>query len=334
MTMPMRVSRFEMPKNVVKDESTATGVYAQFAVEPFETGYGRTVGNSLRRVLLSSIEGAAITAVKIEGAPHEFCVIDGVVEDITDVVLNLKQVLLKLNVREPRTYKLSVSGEGEVTAGSIDLGDDGEVLNPELVIATLAEDGVLNMEIEVQVGRGFRPAELNKGAVPEIGRIPIDASFSPVQRVNFSVESAQVGDRSDYDKLVVDIWTDGRVTPDDALMMSSAILRHHLDVFVNYDKDVVEFEESEREEDAQRDELRRMLKMSINEIELSVRSTNCLNNANITTVGELASKSEADMLKYRNFGKISLDEIREKLAKMGLGLGMEFDKSLLEDNEQ
>jgi DNA-directed RNA polymerase subunit alpha len=192
------------------------------------------------------------------------------------------------------------------------------------------------MELEVQMGRGFRPAEMSKGAVPEIGRIPIDASFSPVERVNFSVEEIAVDGRDGYDKLLLDVCTDGRVNPDDALAMASAILRHHLDVFVNYDKDVVEFEESEREEDAQREELRRILKMSINEIELSVRSTNCLNNANITTVGELVSKSEGDMLKYRNFGKISLDEIREKLAKLGpgLSLGMDFDKSLLEDNEQ
>jgi len=326
--MPMRVSRFEMPKRVVKDESTATTLYGRFVAEPFEVGYGRTIGNSLRRVLLSSIEGAAITAVKIEGADHEFCAIDGVVEDVTDIILNLKQVLLKMYARESRTFKLSVSGQGDVTAGDIDVGDDAEVLNPELHIATLAEGASLTMELEVQVGRGYRPAEWNKEGVQEIGRIPIDAAFSPVTRVNFSTENARVGSRTDYDKLVIDIWTDGRVSPDDALILASAIMRHHLDVFVNYDKDIVEFEENEVQVDAQEEKKRRLLSMSVNEIELSVRAANCLNNANITTVGELVSKTEADMLKYRNFGKKSLNEIKDKLEELGLGLGMALPESI------
>ena len=320
-----------MPKRVVKDESTATGLYARFEAEPFEIGYGRTIGNSLRRVLLSSIEGAAITAVRIEGAPHEFCTIDGVVEDVTDIILNLKQVLIKMYVREKRVFKLSASGEGVVTAKEIDMGDAGEVLNPDQPIATLSGDGKLNMEIEVQVGRGYRPAEWDKEAGKEIGLIPIDASFSPVQRVNFATENARVGSRTDYDKLVIDIWTDGRVSPDDALTLASAILRHHLDVFVNYDKDVVEFEENEKEEDVQKEDMRKKLNMSVNEIELSVRAANCLNNANITTVGELAMKTEADMLKYRNFGKKSLNEIKAKLEELGLGLGVAIDTSLLDN---
>jgi DNA-directed RNA polymerase subunit alpha len=328
--MPMRVSRFEMPKRVVKDESTATETYAQFVAEPFEVGYGRTIGNSLRRVMLSSIEGAAITAVKIEGADHEFCAMDGVVEDVTDIILNLKQVLLKMYVRETKTVTIKVKGPGVVTAGDIDTAGAGEVLNPDLHIATLSDGGKLNMEIEVQIGRGYRPAEWNKAPQEEIGRIPVDASFSPVRRVNFGTGNTRVGQRTDYDKLVLDVWTDGRVTPDDALTLASAILRHHLDVFVNYDKDVVEFEESEKEIDAQREELRRKLNMSVNEIELSVRAANCLNNANITTVGELAQKTEADMLKYRNFGKKSLNEIKGKLEELGLGLGVTFDTSLLD----
>jgi len=332
--MPMRVSRFEMPKRVVKDESTATPLYAQFVAEPFEVGYGRTIGNSLRRVLLSSIEGAAITAVKIEGADHEFCSMDGVVEDVTDIVLNLKQVLLKMYVREKRTVTINVEGEGVVTAADIDMGEDGEVLNPNQHIATLAKDAKLKMEIEVQIGRGYRPAEWGKTVQKEIGRIPIDASFSPVSRVNFSTENARVGSRTDYDKLIVDIWTDGRVGPDDALTLASAILRHHLDVFVNYDKDVVEFEENEKEVDAQKEDMRRKLNMSVNEIELSVRAANCLNNANITTVGELALKTEADMLKYRNFGKKSLNEIKAKLEDLGLGLGVAIDASLIDDLEE
>jgi DNA-directed RNA polymerase subunit alpha len=328
--MPMRVSRFEMPKRVVKDETTATGSYAQFVAEPFEVGYGRTIGNSLRRVLLSSIEGAAITAVKIEGADHEFCSMDGVVEDVTDIILNLKQVLLKMYVRDAKTMTIKVKGAGDVTAADIDCGGNGEVLNPELHIATLADGGKLNMELEVEIGRGYRPAEWNKAPQQEIGRIPIDAAFSPVRRVNFRTENTRVGQRTDYDKLVIDVWTDGRVSPDDGLTLASAILRHHLDVFVNYDKDVVEFEENEKEIDAQREELKRKLNMSVNEIELSVRAANCLNNANITTVGELAQKTEADMLKYRNFGKKSLNEIKQKLEELGLGLGVSFDTSLIE----
>jgi DNA-directed RNA polymerase subunit alpha len=331
--MPMRVSRFEMPKRLLKNEETSTELYAQFVAAPFEVGYGRTIGNSLRRVLLSSIEGAAITAVNIDGADHEFCAMEGVVEDVTDIILNLKQILLKMYVRETRTVKISVEGEGEVTAADINVGDDGqvEVLNPEQHIATLAAGAKLNMELEVQVGRGYRPAEWNKSAVQEIGRIPIDAAFSPVRRVNFATENARVGSRTDYDKLVIDIWTDGRVTPDDALTLASAILRHHLDVFVNYDKDVVEFEENEKEVDAQKEDMRKKLNMSVNEIELSVRAANCLNNANITTVGELALKTEADMLKYRNFGKKSLNEIKAKLEDLGLGLGVAIDASLIEN---
>jgi DNA-directed RNA polymerase subunit alpha len=205
------------------------------------------------------------------------------------------------------------------------------VLNPDLPIATLAADGKLEMEMEVKVGRGFCPADLNKGNEDGIGRIPIDSIFSPVRRVNFSTENTRVGQRTDYDRLVLEVWTDERVTPDEALTMASAILRHHLDVFVNYDKDVVEFEDEEVEVDSQNEELKKKLAMSVNEIELSVRAANCLNNANITTVGELTQKTEADMLKYRNFGKKSLNEIKDKLVQLGLSLGMSFGDDLLEE---
>lgn len=323
----MIVSRFEMPKRVVKDDSTATELYARFDAEPFESGYGRTIGNPLRRVLLSSLEGAAITAVKIAGVESEYGELDGVVEDVTEVILNLKQVLLRMNVRETATYKVK-SSSSVLTAADIDLGEDGEVLNPELVIATLKDGAKLDMEIEVQVGRGFSPADWSQ--VGKDGFLPIDAAFSPVQRVDFSVENARVGSRTDYDKLVLDIWTDGRITPDEALTRASAVLRHHLDVLAGSD-DAVIFEETENEEDEQKDEMRRILNMSVNEIELSVRAANCLNNANITTVGELAGKSEADMLKYRNFGKKSLNEIKKKLEEFGLGLGMQIDPGLLDD---
>ncbi|MBN2302019.1 MAG: DNA-directed RNA polymerase subunit alpha [Lentisphaerae bacterium] len=328
--MPVRLSRFEIPKRVVKDEATATDRYAKFIAEPFEIGYGRTIGNSLRRVLLSSIEGAAITSIKITGAEHEFCALPGVVEDVTDIVLNLKKVLLKVYVREPRMLVLKVKGPGEVTAKDIQTDNSVEILNPDHHIATLSNDGKLEMEMEVRIGRGFCPAEWNKKPEQEIGRIPIDAVFSPVARVNFVTENTRVGQRTDYDKLVLEVWTDGRISPDEALTMSSAILRHHLNVFVNYDEDIIEFEETEKQIDAEREDLRKKLGMSVNEIELSVRAANCLNNANITTVGELAQKTEADMLKYRNLGKKSLNEIKSKLVELGLGLGMSFDASLIE----
>jgi DNA-directed RNA polymerase subunit alpha len=328
--MPIRLSRFEMPKRVVKDDATATGTYARFIVEPFEVGYSRTLGNSLRRVLLSSIEGAAITSVKMSGVKHEFASIPGVVEDVMDVILNLKRVLLKSYVRDIPTLTIHVKGPCDVTAGDIQKDNSIEILNPDFHIATLSSDAKLDMELEARIGRGFCPAEWNKKPEQEIGRIPIDAAFSPVTRVNFSTENTRVGQRTDYDKLILEIWTDGRVTPENALTMSAAILRHHLDVFVNYDEDVVEFEETEKQVDAEREELRRKLNMSVNEIELSVRAANCLNNANITTVGELAQKTEADMLKYRNFGKKSLNEIKGKLQALGLALGSTFDHDLLE----
>ena len=327
--MATRLGRFEMPKQVAKDESVSTDTFGTFYAEPFEAGYGRTMGNSLRRVLLSSLEGAAVSSIKIEGAPHEFCSLKGVVEDVTDIVLNIKQLLFKSYSRDPQMVKIKVEGPGEVTAGDIVAGENIEVLNPDFVICTLAEDGVFEAEMEVRIGRGYCPADLNKKENQEIGIIPIDCLFSPVRRVKYSVENTRVGRRTDYDKLVLEIWTDGRITPDDALTMSAAILRHHLDVFVSYDKDLIEFEESEKQIDLEKEELRKKLNISVNEIELSVRAANCLNNANITTVGELAQKTEAEMLKYRNFGKKSLNEIKAKILEMGLSLGMTFETDLL-----
>jgi DNA-directed RNA polymerase subunit alpha len=328
--MPIRLARFEMPKRVVKaGDVEMVENYGKFTAEPFEAGYGRTIGNSLRRVLLSSLEGAAIAAVRIEGAQHEFCALPGVVEDVTDIVLNLKKVLLKMYTREPRRLRLKVKGPRTVTAADIETDAMVEVLNPDQHIATIDHDGKLEMDLEIKIGRGYCPADLNKKEEQEIGRIPIDCLFSPVRRVKYTVENTRVGRRTDYDRLVLEIWTDGRVKPDDALTMSAAILRHHLDVFVSYDEDLIEFEESEKQVDAQREELRRKLSISVNEIELSVRAANCLNNANITTVGELAQKTEAEMLKYRNFGKKSLNEIKQKLAELGLTLGMTFEPEVL-----
>jgi len=328
--MPVRLGRFEMPKRLTKEESTATETYAKFVAEPFETGYGHTIGNSLRRVLLSSLEGAAITSIKIDGAMHEFTTVDGVVEDVTDIVLNLKRILFKAHSREPQTLLLSVNKEGEVTAGEIELNQNVELVNPKQHICTLDKKKKFEMELEVKVGRGFCPGDENKKPNQAIGVIAIDSLFSPVTRVRYAVESARVGQRTDYDRLIVEIWTDGRITPDDALTQASAILQHHLDVFVGYDKNAVEFEEVVDKQDEEKTKLKKLLGMSVNEIELSVRAANCLNNANITTVGQLAMKTEAEMLKYRNFGKKSLNEIKEKLATLGLTLGMTFDAETLE----
>ena len=333
--MPIRLSRFEMPKGVQKDESTASANYCRFIAEPFEIGYARTVGNSLRRVLLSSIEGAAISSVKIRGVNHEFSTITGCAEDVTDIILNLKRVLLKTYSREEQTITLKAKGPCTVTAGDFAEANNVIVLNPRQEICTLDVDGVLEMECDVRTGRGFCLAEGNKKPDQEIGRIAIDSIFSPVTRVNFLVENTRVGQRTDYEKLVLDIWTDGRVDPEEALKTAAAVFRRHLDVFVDYaGEDSLEFEDSEKKDADERERLRKLLNMSVNEIELSVRAANCLNNANISTVGELAAKTEADMLKYRNFGKKSLTEIKAKLVSLGLSLGYKFDAELLEPKKK
>src|ERR1044071_1384357 len=328
--MPVRLGRFEMPKRLTKDEATATDTYAKFIAEPFETGYGHTIGNSLRRVLLSSLEGAAITSIKVDGAMHEFTTIDGVVEDVTEIVLNLKKVLFKSHSRDPQSVLLSVSKDGTVTAGDIRLNAGLELVNPKQHICTLDKKRKFEMELEIKVGRGFLPGDENKRPDQALGVIAIDSLFSPVTRVRYSVESARVGQRTDYDRLILEIWTDGRISPDDALTQASAILQHHLDVFVGYDKNAVEFEEVADKQDDEKAKLKKLLNMSVNEIELSVRAANCLNNANITTVGQLAMKSEQEMLKYRNFGKKSLNEIKKKLADLGLSLGMSFEPGLID----
>jgi DNA-directed RNA polymerase subunit alpha len=328
--MPVRLGRFEMPKRLQKDEATATETYAKFVADPFETGYGHTVGNSLRRVLLSSLEGAAITSMKVDGAMHEFATIDGVVEDVTDIVLNLKKIKFKAHARDPQTLMLSANKEGAVTAADIQLNQNIELVNPDQIICTLDKKKKFEMELEVKIGRGFCPGDENKKPGQAIGVIAIDSLFSPVTRVRYTVEAARVGNRTDYDRLILEIWTDGRLSPDDALTQASAILAHHLDVFVGYDKNAVEFEEAADKQDEEKSKIKKLLNMSVNEIELSVRAANCLNNANITTVGQLAMKTEQEMLKYRNFGKKSLNEIKEKLTGLSLSLGMKFEPDLLE----
>src|SRR5438309_3499475 len=328
--MPVRYGRFEMPKTLSKEEKGATEIYARFVAEPFEAGYGHTVGNSLRRVLLSSLEGAAITAIKIAGAQHEFATLPGIVEDVTDIVLNLKRIKFKAAEHEPRNLSINITKEGEVTASDIQLVQGYEVLNPNQLICTMDKKHKFDAELEVRVGRGFATGDENKRPDQPIGLIPIDSIFSPVTRVKYAVENTRVGQRTDYDKLILEIWTDGRLTHDDALLQASANLRHHLDVFVNYDDGQIEFDEKPEEVNQEKTRLKKLLNMSVNEIELSVRAANCLNNANITTVGQLAMKTEAEMLKYRNFGKKSLNEIKEKLAALNLTLGMNIDPSLLE----
>jgi len=259
-----------MPKRLTKEDSTATETYAKFVAEPFETGYGHTVGNSLRRVLLSSLEGAAITSIKVDGAMHEFATIEGVVEDVTDIVLNLKKILFKAHTRDSQTLLLSANKEGEVTAADIQLNQNVELVNPNQHICTLDKKRKFEMELEVKIGRGFLPGDENKKPNQAIGVIAIDSLFSPVTRVRYAVENARVGQRTDYDRLILEVWTDGRISPDDALTQASAILQHHLDVFVGYDKNAVEFEEVVDKQDEEKTKLKKLLNMSVNEIELSV----------------------------------------------------------------
>ncbi len=331
--MPVHLGRFEMPKRLTKDEPTATATYAKFIAEPFEAGYGHTVGNSLRRVLLSSLEGTAITTIKFDEslkASHEFAAIAGVVEDVTDIILNLKKVLLKSHTKEPRQILLLANKEGDITAADIQADNTIEIVNPGQHICTLDKKMKFEAELTIEVARGFRPAEKNKKVDAPIGFIAIDSIFSPVRRVRYAVENTRVGQRTDYDKLITEVWTDGRMTPDDALVQTSHILRHHLDVFCDFGRESVEFEVATEKISDENVRLRKLLNMSVNEIELSVRAANCLNNANITSVGLLAMKTEAEMLKYRNFGKKSLTEIKEKLSTLGLDLGIKFDPALME----
>ena len=318
-----------MPNRLVKFEEEHNPNYAQFVAEPFDRGYGHTLGNTLRRVLLSSLEGAAITSVRITGAEHEFTSLPGVVEDVVEIILNLKAVKFRhFESKEPHVLTINVEKEGAVTAGDIVEDTNYHVINKDLVICHLNRPTKFKAELEVRVGRGFATGDENKRQDTPIGVIPIDSIFSPVTRVKYLVEKTRVGQNTDYDKLILDIWTDGRVEPHDALQQASAILRHHLDVFVNYDDNLVEFEKAPEAATEENAELKRLLGMSVNEIELSVRAANCLNNANISSVGQLTIKTEAEMLKYRNFGKKSLNEIKEKLSELGLSLGMKLDPSL------
>ncbi len=333
--MPQRLGKFELPNKLTKVEEGSTATYGKFLAEPFEAGYGHTIGNSLRRVLLSSIEGAAITSIKIEGVNHEFQSIEGVVEDVTDIVLNLKKVLIVSTSEQAETVLLlQVNRQGAVTAADIQADANITIVNPDQVICTLDKERSFDAEISIKTGRGYCPGDLNKKEDQAIGVIPIDSLFSPVRLVKYAVEATRVGQITDYDKLVLEIWTDGRISPDDALKQAGSILKHHLDVFDNVSDENYEFDNQQSEVSEEQNKLRKLLNMSVNEIELSVRAANCLNNANITTVGELAMKTEQEMLKYRNFGKKSLNEIKDKLEDLGLSLGMKFDERLLDTKKE
>ena len=285
--MPKRVGKFELPNRLVKIDESATDSYGRFEAEPFESGYSHTIGNSLRRILTSSIDGAAISSFKMDGIDHEFQSVENVLEDVTDIVLNLKKVLLNCHKREPVTLTLNVEKGGEITAGDIDGNVDVEVINPDQVILTLDKKMRVFAEFEVTVGRGFRVADDNKKEDQAIGVIAIDSLYSPVTRVKYTVENTRVGKITDYDKLILEIWTDGRITPDDALKEATAILRHHLDVFDKVSSEEIDFESEAKEELVKSKIVSNLLNMSVNEIELSVRAANCLNNANIAPLESL-----------------------------------------------
>ena len=304
---------------------TSNPSYGKFVCEPLERGFGITIGNSLRRIVLSSLYGAAITSVKFDGVMHEFSVIPGVLEDVSEIILNLKEVRFKVSDAEPKTVTLEASGEGEVTAGDI-LSEDGkcEVLNPKHHIASLDKKGKLNLTMTVKYGKGYSLAEANKDEESPAGTIPIDAVFSPIRRVNFVVGNARVGQRTDYDKLTMEVWTDGSIVPEDAVAYAAKILKEQMTVFINFDEEM----EPPPEETAttkERPKFNENLYRSVEELELSVRSANCLKNADINKIWQLVSKTEAEMLKTKNFGRKSLNEIKEVLSEMGLSLGMKLE---------
>jgi DNA-directed RNA polymerase subunit alpha len=329
--MRVRWKDFELPTRVIAQDKTLSGDYGQFVAEPFERGFGVTIGNGLRRVLLSSIEGASVTHVKIKGAAHEFASLPGVVEDVTAIVLNLKQLAIRLDGEGSRRLKLEAHKKGEVTAAAIMPDPAVEILNPKLHIATLSEDVDFEAEIEVRRGRGYVTSEEHSKDSHEIGVIPVDASFSPVQRVKYRVENTRVGKRTNYDRLHLEIWTNGTITPELALVEASKIFRKHLNPFVLYYELGKELQINEKKEEAARqkekylDQIRQKLAMSISELDLSVRATNCLMSEKIETLRELVQRQESELLKIRNFGKTSLKEVKKKLSDIGLSIGMSLD---------
>jgi len=315
---------FQKPKRLVANTETLTDRYGMFTAQPFERGFGSTIGTGLRRVLLSSIEGAAITAVRIEGVAHEFSPIPGVVEDATDIILNLKQIPFKMMSEGMRTVRIKVDSAGEVLSGQIETDSEIEVLDRNMHVATIGEGGKLSIEMRIKSGRGYVGADRNNDEDLPIGYIPIDSVHSPVRKVNYSVESARLGQMTDYDKLTIEVWTNGAISPADAIGQASKLLKDHMAIFINFE----ELPET-TEEPAERamSQMNEVLSRSVEELELSVRSYNCLKNANIQTIGDLVQKTEAEMLRTKNFGRKSLNEIKEILSSLGLGFGMKFDST-------
>ena len=306
----------EKPKIEVM-ELAEDNTYGKFVIEPLEKGYGTTLGNSLRRILLSSLPGAAVTSVKIEGVLHEFSTIPGVVEDVPEIILNLKELALKIHGDGPRKINIDFEGEGVITAGDITTDPDIEILNPDLVIATLEEGAHLQMEITVDKGRGYRPAERNKTDTDPIGTIPVDSIFTPIPKVNYQVEHTRVGQMTDYDKLVLEVWSNGSIRPDEAISLAAKVLSEHLMLFIELTETAEDVEIMVEKEEDEKD---KVLEMTIEELDLSVRAYNCLKRAGINNVSELIQKTEEDMLKVRNLGKKSLEEVQTKLASLGLSL--------------
>ncbi|HYV48184.1 MAG TPA: DNA-directed RNA polymerase subunit alpha [Myxococcaceae bacterium] len=310
------------PRRMEVDQDSLNQTYGKFTAEPLERGFGTTLGNSLRRVLLSSLQGAAISSVKIEGVDHEFTTVPEVSEDVTDIVLNLKEVLLRMHTNDPKTLRIEAEGPKEIKAGDIIADEQVEILNPGHHVCTLSEGGKLRMEMICQRGRGYVPALNNKVQGAPIGTIPIDSLFSPIRKVNYQVTNARVGQVTDFDKLTLEVWTDGSVTPQDAVAYAAKIIKEQLSVFINFDETEEPLPAEAPKEEAK---LNENLFRSVDELELSVRSANCLQQANIKTIGDLVQRTEAEMLKTKNFGRKSLKEIKEILAEMGLSLGMKLE---------
>ena len=321
---------FQMPKRLDCDEASYNNTYGKFIAEPFERGYGVTLGNSLRRILLSSVEGSAVTSIRIEGVEHEFSTIPGVLEPVVDIVLNIKQLVLRCHSKTAKTIYLKAEKKGEVKAQDIICDETIEILNPNLHIATLTRDAKFHVEMEVSRGRGYVPSDGNKKEGTPLGTIPIDSIFTPIVKVNYAVENTRVGQRTDYDKLILEIWTNGGVNPKEALLYGSNIMQRHLDVFVSYGQLP---EEEEEEVTAEEKALYEKLRLPISELELSVRSSNCLKDAAIKTIADLVRKTESELLSFRNFGKKSLSEISDLLKAMGLSLGMKVDLKKLRKKE-
>lgn len=324
----MKWKALQMPERIVADESVSTERYGRFFVEPLERGFGVTLGNALRRVLLSSLQGVAVTAMRVQDSrvPHEFSTIPGVLEDVTDIVLNLKQMRFKHLGDGPRRGTFRAKGKAEVKAGDLEISTDIKVLNPELHIATVNKEGELALEIEVSSGKGYVSEELRQLVLDRFGWVPVDSVFSPVTKVNFTVENTRIGQRIDYDKLTLEIWTDGSILPNDGLSMAAKVLRDHFNLFIRFE----EMFEEEVEEivDEEYNRIKELLERSVDELELSVRAGNCLRAAQIRTIGDLVQKSEPEMLQYRNFGKKSLKEIQDLIIQMGLHFGMDVSRYL------